>query len=145
MVNKIFIYLAATFFPTILYAYDGCPGTNFRVDGSCVTVDRAVNFPSNASVSNPEDIRSSPENPMIIGGFGPKSLTFSSVQGPWVIQTPTSITANSFSNWPYIEAPVEVVMFGQLPSGEFQPSPGLNCSVYKASTSLVYISCHLKN
>ncbi len=142
-------------FPVCCFAFGGCPGDLLLVEGRCQNLqelqnlrdlnDYPTHFPLNYVEIKPPDIRSSAENPMIVGDnsnpYARETLTFSSVSGPWVIRSNTFITAQTFSEWPYVELPVNVAIVGELPLGGPRTAPGISCTIRRTSNSAT-ISCY---
>lgn len=129
-------------FPVYSFAFGECPGDLLLVEGRCQNLQELQNLrdpngypthlPLNYVVTKPPDIRSSAENPMILGVYSPNTgeiAHFSSVRGPWTIRSNGYVTAQTFSEWPYVEAPVNVTISGELPSGGPAIAPGISCNI----------------
>lgn len=148
---KKFSYLLFTLsiLPFSAFALDGCPGNMLPLEGRCQEVAginnpaiNQLNFPQNAPTRAPESIRSNPNNPLIIDNNGmPYSIVANTIQGPWVVRSNAQITAQSISEWPFVEQPVDIVINGALPPGQPTTAPGITCNVSRQSLSSVRIKC----
>lgn len=137
-------FASLVIYPIIVLAYDGCPGNLIPNQGRCESYNDVINqvaFPFNSSVNVAPRVVSNPQNPLIIQGI-PETFNFSSLEGPWVVRVPTAVRADFFTNWPYIEAPVNITMFGKLPfGGRPESAPGISCDTTIVSSVEADIEC----
>lgn len=144
-----YLFIALSTLPFSAFALEGCPGNMLLLEGRCQEITginnpviNQLDFPANTSIRASESIRSNPNNPLVIDGNGmPYSIVTNTIQGPWVVRSDAQITAQSLSEWPYVEQPVEIVINGSLPPGQPATAPGITCNVYRQSLTSVSIRC----
>lgn len=118
------------------FAAEGCPEQSYLLGGRCVGVNPEYHPPLNSQpfplvdhVNMAPNIRTTPQNPLIISAQVPLALTYGQVNGPWEIRSPSSINVQHISEWPYVASRLYLVINSPPPPGMPITAPGISCVV----------------
>jgi hypothetical protein len=118
------------------FAAQGCLEQSYLLGERCAEANpgyrTAINdqpYPLVGHVNMAQNIRSTPQNPLIIDAQVPLALTYGEVAGPWEIRSPSSVNVHHISEWPYVAARLYLVINSSPPPGMPKTAPGISCTV----------------
>jgi len=139
------LFVFSLFFVSLeVFAAESCLEQSYLLGGRCGEANLEFRPPLNTQpfssidhVNMAPNIRTTPQNPLIINAQVPLSLTYGEVAGPWEIRSPSSINVQRISEWPYIASRLYLVINSPPPPGMPMTAPGIFCTVIPYPTAFI--------